>query len=141
MSGQKRLYIIMRTDMHSLNAGKAMAQAAHAANDAHGNLFSKKSWKEWMAETSYFGTTIVLSDELDSSSRSFFPRRVKLDDICNKLSDLGHSDFGITTDPTYPIKDGDTMHFPRVDVCMWVFLDTEDDHKVFDYISDFKLHA
>ena len=63
-----RLYIMMRNDLVDLNPGKAMAQAAHAANQAihesnnyRSNRLLTQYLKEWQDQAQGFGTTIVLS--------------------------------------------------------------------------------
>jgi hypothetical protein len=71
------LYILMRTDLPSMNAGRAMAQASHAANqfihenerlaDGGENMLVK----QWAMETrGGFGTAIVLSATLDDIERA-----------------------------------------------------------------------
>jgi hypothetical protein len=56
------LYILMRNDLASMNAGRCMAQASHASN-AFIHRFGKNSTvKEWQKQTNQgFGTAIVLS--------------------------------------------------------------------------------
>lgn len=56
-----KLYILMRNDLPSLNAGKAMAQAAHAANHFVHKYGKYSSVKSWLKEGCGFGTTIVLA--------------------------------------------------------------------------------
>lgn len=64
------LYILMRTDMDSMNPGKACAQAAHAANafvdfmhfSGLTTATTEKLCNEWREQTGLgFGTTIVLN--------------------------------------------------------------------------------
>lgn len=112
------LYILMRSDMASLNPGRAMAQAAHAANqfifeaqfNVDQNLQNKV--REWQEETPYgFGTTIVLdahSDEL----------------IYKTLTWLSPKDYFAreVVDPEYVIKDGEVAVTLRdVLTCAFVF--------------------
>jgi peptidyl-tRNA hydrolase len=63
------LYILMRTDLPSMNAGKAMAQASHASNAFIHRMDNKGSSREgintmvnaWRGETNQgFGTVLVL---------------------------------------------------------------------------------
>ena len=57
-----RLYILVRTDLPSLNPGKAMAQAAHAANQFIHQFGKHQCVKDWQNSTSAgFGTTICLA--------------------------------------------------------------------------------
>lgn len=55
-----KLYILMRDDLPSLNAGKAMAQAAHAANSLTAEWGHLDVVKKWTNRDNPFGTTIVL---------------------------------------------------------------------------------
>ena len=60
------LYILMRTDMDSMNPGKAMAQASHASNTfVHsvepGYNVDEALFDAWQKETQQgFGTVLVL---------------------------------------------------------------------------------
>lgn len=117
------LYILMRNDLASMNAGKAVAQGAHAANQMTDRIqFPKtdegeednslhRSWlSEWMSATNHgFGTTIVLGVNeremrwaVESAQRLGLPS-------------------GITHDPTYPLLDGPTLHQIPLDTCAYVF--------------------
>jgi peptidyl-tRNA hydrolase len=56
------LYILMRNDLPSMNPGKAMAQASHAANAFMHRCGKAAEPKEWAASTSQgFGTVLVLA--------------------------------------------------------------------------------
>ena len=81
------LYILMRNDLVSLNAGKAMAQASHASNAFIKKYGATKQAKEWAGETAQgFGTVIVLSankKQLDAAIHN------------SEVAD-------IVVDPTYP---------------------------------------
>jgi peptidyl-tRNA hydrolase len=115
------LYILMRTDLDSLNPGKAMAQACHAANqmvwtiENEGNSVSKESLKRWQSQAGTFGTTIVLDAGSENSIRNkvdFIQRNVSID---NAISE-------ITIDPEYPIRDGKVIHIiGDFLTCAWVF--------------------
>lgn len=112
-----RLYIWMRTDLASLNTGKAMAQAAHAANMAHFDMTEYaeniEAWRLWAGERD-FGTTIV------------FEVHYKLSSIIEMLSEEeGNSvlSYGIVNDPTYPLKNGAVTHFIPVVTCAYAFID------------------
>lgn len=111
------LYILMRTDMDSMNPGKGMAQAAHAANAFVADMQSQKTrmFEEWQAQTSQgFGTTIVLS--VDQQMYSIVD--------CAQLFNLVA---GIVHDPSYPLRDGDFVHSIPLDTCAYVFADKDDD--------------
>lgn len=95
------LYILVRNDLTSLNAGKAVAQGAHAANQmvkefAHSLCNHVPGYaalfEEWQSQANGFGTTITLSvneQEMRTAVR-----------VAQAL------DFhaGIMTDPTYPFE-------------------------------------
>lgn len=105
-----RLYILMRTDMASMNPGKGMAQAAHAANDAIAQLEQRQSplLDEWRDECGTFGTTIVVG--VNSYNQ-----------LIEVLDEFSWS--GWILDPTYPIIDGSVVHLVPVVTCGWVFAD------------------
>lgn len=92
-----KLYILMRNDIPSMNAGKAMAQAAHAANTfvaEHGHLATVK--EDWCTEGTktkpwrHFGTTVVLA--VTAEQLSFAIEKAEKADVpC-----------GLVCDETYP---------------------------------------
>jgi len=82
------LYILMRNDLVSLNAGKAMAQASHASNAFIKKYGATKQAKEWAGETAQgFGTVIVLS-----------ANKNQLESAINNKFDMAD----VVIDPTYP---------------------------------------
>jgi len=102
------LYILMRTDLASMNAGKAMAQASHASNafwkhindtyfdllvdeDTVGHEIERLA-NMWQLETNRgFGTVLVLGVN-ETQMRTAV-------DIAEKLDYVA----GVVHDPTYPI--------------------------------------
>jgi hypothetical protein len=115
------LYILMRTDLESMNPGKAIAQGSHAANMAVGyvrkwnNSLQMKLLAEWEASTDdLFGTVLVL----DGGT---------MDNINDLISEISVKDgafdtvSGIVFDPTYPIRDGKACHHIPLTTCAWVF--------------------
>jgi peptidyl-tRNA hydrolase len=85
------LYILMRNDLPSLNAGKAMAQASHASNAFIKSFGNAKSVKPWINETPQgFGTVIVLS-----ANEKQVNEIIQNSENANVLSEL-------IVDPTYP---------------------------------------
>lgn len=100
MSG--RLYIFMRSDLHSLNPGKAMAQAAHAGTAFTSNFYEgvyekilpKNVFDEWTKEGVDFGTTIVL--DADEKQVNSILEELEKENI--KLP------VGKIIDPFYPFK-------------------------------------
>lgn len=107
------LYILMRTDMQSLNAGKGMAQAAHAANQ-FANLFGSGltvGYNDWSHSGDGFGTTIVLSVFGLENLRYYLKNAIALS-----------LPAGIVLDKTYPIIDGDVTHLLPVHTCGYIFM-------------------
>lgn len=121
------LYILMRTDMDSMNPGKGMAQAAHAANQfAH--FASGLGFDAWVDQGGTFGTTIVLA----VASERDLKKRVKA------ATDHGF-EAGIVHDSTYPVRDGDVTHLIPVDTCGWVFSPDRKDYEML-FLADLELH-
>jgi hypothetical protein len=110
------LYILMRTDMDSLNPGKAMAQANHAfgalKNRIRSNLTRQRDYLAWQETTAQdFGTVIVLGGNEGGIQAA-------LDDIQRlKLPVVA----GWVHDPTYPVRDGEITHLIPVNTCAFVF--------------------
>lgn len=116
------LYILCRNDMASMGAGKTIAQGAHVANDfmwkeIHIPWTEKKvntELMEWVAEAGAFGTTITLSANVNEINE------------CVRLAKEYGFIAGITVDPEYHIKDGETWHIvPNVITGAYVFGDKE----------------
>ena len=109
------LYILMRTDLKSMNPGKAMAQACHAYGALKAairdKLFRQNAYVEWMDQTPQeFGTTIVLGGtktEIDFALR-----------LCKLDRNLIH---GWVHDPAYPLMDGEVLHLIPLDTCAFIF--------------------
>lgn len=118
------LYVLMRTDMASLNPGKAVAQGCHAANlmttmvedeeDQDSDRAISGMVRAWLDQGNGFGTTIVLG----VNERLM---RNTVDNIKNTRALDDRVLAGIVTDDTYPLKDGDALHFVRIDTCAFVF--------------------
>ena len=125
------LYILMRNDLESMNAGKGMAQASHASN-AFVNAMLKiqltnagtenpderqdcSLFLKWDSETTQgFGTVLVLAvNEVQMRTAV---------DVADKLDFVS----GVVHDPTYPLVDGDFCHFLPLDTCAYVFGDKND---------------
>lgn len=107
------LYILMRSDLDSLNLGKACAQAAHAANQfvrrVHQNYPLFNRWQESTPDG--FGTTIVL--DVDGATLG------KIVDFAN----LAGFPSGVVHDPSYPIRDGQVTHLIPLNTCGYIFGD------------------
>lgn len=125
------LYILMRTDLASLNPGKAMAQANHAYGALkaaiRSKLFRQNAYVTWMDQTPQeFGTTIVLAgtgEEIASALR-----------LCRTNRDIIA---GWVHDPTYPITDGEVTHTIPLNTCAFVFGSKQDCRTM---IASLRLH-
>lgn len=113
------LYILMRTDLASMNAGKGMAQAAHAANAFENAMQLPENidirvfdgWRAWhMATPQHFGTTVVLAVESEA----------RMEAIVTMSKALGFP-AGVVHDPSYPVRDGAVTHLLPMNTCAYVF--------------------
>lgn len=135
-----RLYILMRDDMASMNAGKAMAQAAHAANafvhdmeEANRKDNSQLTqhtnhWRAWQAQTPQgFGTTITLA----------VSGQPELSDMISIAKKHGYPAC-IIHDPSYPVRDGAITHLIPIDTCGYIFVPDANERP--PYMSLLPLH-
>lgn len=146
--GTPVLYLIMRNDIASLNAGKAMAQASHASNAfvAHFHQYAQKynstvvheniqmatmhGFNEWENSTAQsFGTVLVLAAKMPDIKATV--------DIFNGLNYVA----GVVHDPTYPIVDGEVVHYIPLDTCGYIFVPSkETDGIASAVLKRFSLH-
>ena len=110
------LYILMRTDLDSLNPGKAMAQANHAFGALKQRIRSdskrQRDYIAWQGTTAQdFGTVIVLGGDRGGIQGA-------LDQLQRHRSPVVS---GWVHDPTYPIRDGVVTHLIPLDTCAFVF--------------------
>ena len=130
------LYILMRTDLNSMNPGKAMAQASHAgsvfvSNAEPGYNVDEELFNAWQESTTQgFGTVLVLG-----------VNEAQMRTAVEVAESFGVDKFpcDIIHDPTYPLQDGDTTHFIPVDTCGYIFGD-KDDPVLQSIIGNFELH-
>lgn len=137
------LYILLRNDMASMNAGKGMAQASHASNafvfEAESRFGQEtidpkdidlhNAFEMWKHETTQgFGTVLVLAvneqemrETVDYAKQFQFPANTVFD-------------------PTYPLIDGETVHFIPVDTCAYVFVSDKNEPIVDLLLGRFPLH-
>jgi hypothetical protein len=117
------LYILMRSDLDSLNPGKMVAQGAHAANQfTHemDNLVAMSGkdnhlYNQWKTSTpDGFGVTICLD-----------VTGYQLPLVVNLAKQAGIA-AGVTHDPSYPLLDGKVLHSLPLDTCGYVFGDKSD---------------
>lgn len=115
------LYILMRNDLSSMNAGKAMAQASHASNAFVKSFYKSISnfndenlsnaFYEWENSTAQgFGTVLVL----EAPYKDIEPR-IDMFKQSGYLAD-------IINDPTYPLLDGSVVHYISLNTCAYVFV-------------------
>ena len=131
------LYILMRTDLDSMNPGKAMAQASHAGstfvhNAEPGYNVDEELFNAWQKETKQgFGTVLVLG-----------VTEVQMRTAVAVAESFGVDKFPceIIHDPTYPLQDGDTTHFIPVDTCGYIFGDKEN-ITLQAILQNFELHS
>jgi peptidyl-tRNA hydrolase len=143
-----RLYILMRNDLYSMNAGKAMAQAAHASNLFIHEYGKSVGVKDWQGKRG-FGTTIVLQTTGD-----------RVFNIC-KNAKLHKLLSGHVYDPTYPYiisqeyarlidpkthtsspvykKDGEVVCFRNELTCGYIFLPVNSPEQI-ELVGDLSLH-
>ena len=130
------LYILMRSDLNSLNPGKAMAQASHAANamvhkmKKSGNAKMQNLLNKWETDTKQgFGTCLVLDAHSEANILDVLKHYKGDKDV---LAD-------IINDPTYPLRDGDTTHYISINTCGYVFLD-KNDEELCEPLQNFNLY-
>ena len=134
-----RLYALVRNDLASLNSGKAVAQAMHAAGtfaemmvqiftymDHDDSPYKKyedavEPYREWAASAGMrrdhhpdmsqgFGVTLAL--EVNEN---------QMRQINEAARNLGLP-CGIAHDPDYPLRDGETVHLIPLDTVGFVFI-------------------
>ena len=138
------LYILMRTDMTSMNPGKAVAQGAHAANQFVKTMRNCNSicedqteilhlWEVWENSAvgddgipQGFGTTITLGI---SSETILF-------EVVETAKKMGCA-AEVTFDPSYPLVDGDVVHLIPLHTCGYVF---GDKNHLSPLLRQFNLH-
>lgn len=133
-----KLFILMRSDLKSLNAGKAMAQAAHAANQLHDRYFNgtlsncaQKAFEEWKNQGDGFGITIVLDCYTETH----------IDNSINRLkNEYQNFPSNKIIDGSYPISDGPSITHIVKDVCTcaWVFSVNGESHPAIDMYGLYK---
>ena len=139
------LYIIIPTYLNSMNTGKAIAQACHAANAFVAEIeytfdedaSTRTRYGHWKNQTKQgFGTTLVLQAETKQ-------RFDVLMDIACKYSECGHDTTFANTvvDPTYPIRDGEVTHLIELTTCGYIFIDKNTDSQLLEILKDYDLHV
>lgn len=119
------LYILMRTDMDSMNPGKAVAQGSHATAQFINTVGDNELFRAWQQEGNWFGTTITLG-----------VTGWQLEKLVEFAEDADYVT-GLTVDPEYPLRDGSVLHLLPLPTCGYVFGD-KDTLKIL--LSQFGLH-
>ncbi len=133
------LYILMRTDLESMNPGKSVAQGCHAANQF---VHEVEKCRNDIDGTSIQGTpkdvfpeeveNIEMYDYWATRTGDGFGTTICLDvneDILRRVIATGKNMgmfAGITHDPTYPLRDGEVTHFIPLDTCGFIFGDKDE---------------
>jgi hypothetical protein len=154
MESEYVLYILMRKDLPSMNAGKAMAQASHASNAFIHNMNNKsnKHVEEWQNSTDQgFGTVLVLgcqiSDIVGISTSVFDVRKESAFEqiidptypyiVNSEIKDL--IDKSIHTMEPHKLESGDFVCFREEVTCAYLFADKNSDETK-RLIGHLKLH-
>jgi len=131
--GTPVLYILMRNDLASLNSGKAMAQASHASNAfvAHFQSYAQDYNSKPLHGEIQTSTMTGFADWENSTSQSFGTVLVlaaKMPDIKATVDIFKGLDYiaGVVHDPTYPIVDGEVVHYISLDTCAYVFVPSKE---------------
>ena len=113
---QPYLYILMRSDLDSLNPGKMVAQGAHAANQFVHDINGEGAlYDQWSTSTpDGFGVTICL----DITGYQLRP-------VVEFAKNAGFA-AGVTHDPSYPLSDGQVTHLLPLDTCGYIFGDKDE---------------
>ena len=160
------LYLLMRTDMASMNPGKAIAQGAHAANqftmtmravwNKHHNSSNTEVGNEMYSTTGMPTNLLYTEDSLrlwecwegsavsQTGYAQGFGTTITLDVGTEKVltevvecARAAGCPAEVTFDPTYPLVDGDVVHLLPVVTCGYVF---GDKNYLSPLLSKFNLH-
>ena len=128
-------FIFMRTDLASLNPGKAMAQAAHAGDvlrhKVRDELVLEDKYQMWRdANDGVFGTCLVYGIT-EKQYRTIFTPSFQENFLAGPY---------VVHDPTYPLIDGDICHQIPLDTC-WVALGFRGKVGRLLHLNDISLHA
>jgi len=129
------LYILMRSDLDSLNPGKMVAQGAHAANqfgyDMDGleaqHLVDKDNPDTASELTPVQRDLVRMFGQWQTSTPQGFGVTLCLDVTGEELplvvEAAKRAGFaaGVTHDPSYPLRDGGVTHSLPLDTCGYVF--------------------
>lgn len=111
-------YVLMRTDLDSLNPGKAMAQSHHNYGAfkfaIRANLVMQPAYVEWQRQTAQdYGTVIVLGGNEGEIQKAL--------DRAKAFHAAKNIVAGWVWDDSYPIRDGAITHAVRLNTNAFVF--------------------
>lgn len=140
-SNNQVLYIIMRTDMESMNPGKGMAQAAHAANAAVEAIKNLILWYTnpidpalltpyEKANPNHINIDKLMSQftRWEQSTAQGFGTCVvlgaTLEQLKHAINDAQEAGLvaELVRDPSYPLMDGDVLHLLDIVTCGYIFV-------------------
>lgn len=142
------LYILARNDLASMNPGKLAAQASHASNafvhhyhayaqevqarpvNLDTNISVINGFNEWEHATPQgFGTVLTLEGKMG-----------EIETVVKLFKAIGYI-AGVVHDPTYPILDGEVVHYIPLNTCAYIFVpNKEDDEFAAALLRKFPLH-
>lgn len=105
------LHLLMRTDLSSMNPGKACAQAHHAATQMAEQVRHMEVtllYDEWIAQTGFYGTVLTFGTDEDTLRR--LVAVAHLQGMC----------CGRIIDPSYPLRDGQVTHALTLVTCGFI---------------------
>lgn len=111
-------YVLMRTDLDSLNPGKAMAQSHHnygaLKSAVRANIAMQPSYIEWQKQTDQdYGTVITLGGTEGEIDKALM-RVTAFHSAKNIVA-------GWVWDKSYPVRDGGITHSVRLNTNAFVF--------------------
>ena len=125
MTSNPALCIFIRSDMKSMNPGKAAAQAAHRATlferyiYTETNVAIRNLYEDWCNSTLQgFGTKLTFS--IKESDFAL------LEELYKNDRTFENSLFGICHDPTYPLQDGNVIHYLPINTGCFMFINAND---------------
>ncbi len=132
------LYILIRTDLESMNPGKAVSQGVHSG---HQFVHEVEKMRDGIDDVSIQGTqedefpeeykNIKMYDYWATRTGNGFGTTICLgvdEDMLHRIVEAGETMglfAGVTHDPSYPLRDGDVTHFIPLDTCGFIFGDKD----------------
>ena len=108
------VYLLVRTDMASMNPGKGHAQSHHAGTqmalkDRHAWSTQHDDWLKAWAGDRGFGTVLTMGCD-NRQMNAALAIAVRLGFPC-----------AVVNDPSYPLLDGSVVHQFPLDTCAYIF--------------------